>query len=343
MSESDWPSKRVLITGVCGTVGRELLRQLVDSGVGAVVGLDNNESQLFLLGEEHRGREEVRFFLGDLRDRDELTRKMRDIDVVFHAAALKHVPLCEQSPRDAVQTNILGTQNVIDAAAANGVQRVLFTSSDKAVNPTSVMGTSKLMGERLMTAANAHRGRGGPIYASTRFGNVLGSSGSVVPLFREQIAKGGSVTLTDPGMTRFVMTLRQAVTLVKETVFLARGGEVFVTKMPAIRVADLARVMVDVLAPTYGFAADRVVIETIGPRAGEKRFEELMNEEEIRRTAELADYFVILPALAPPEGAVQALYPGADASNLAEAYNSATVLPLTPEALRDYLAADGLL
>jgi len=150
------------------------------------------------------------------------------------------VILCEESPRDAIQTNILGTQNVIDAAQANRVKRVLFTSSDKAVNPTNVMGTSKLMGERLMTAANAQRqGESDPLFSCTRFGNILGSRGSVIPLFKRQIGAGGPVTLTDPAMTRFIMTLEEAVQLVMDSVFLARGGEVFVTKMPVVRIARL--------------------------------------------------------------------------------------------------------
>ncbi len=179
-----WKDKRVFITGVCGTVGRELLRQVLGRGPAEVLGMDNNESELFLLGEEYRESRGVRFVLGDLRDRDSIIRKTQGMDVIIHAAALKHVLLCEESPRDAVQTNILGTQNVIDAALENGVDRVLFTSSDKAVNPTNVMGTSKLMGEHLMTAANAVRRGERPIFASTRFGNVLGSRGSVIPIFK---------------------------------------------------------------------------------------------------------------------------------------------------------------
>ena len=211
-----WLGKRVLITGVCGTVGRELFRQVHACNPDYILGLDNNESELFFLDEEFRGNPSIHFQLGDVRDRDKLTEAMRGIDVVLHTAALKHVNLCEISPREAIQTNILGVQNVIDAANANQVERVLFTSSDKAVNPTNVMGTSKLMGERLMTAANAHRRGIGPIFASTRFGNVLGSRGSVIPLFQRQIQQGGPITLTDPEMTRFIMTLREAVRLVME-------------------------------------------------------------------------------------------------------------------------------
>ncbi|MCB0107427.1 MAG: polysaccharide biosynthesis protein, partial [Caldilineaceae bacterium] len=232
MNETMWKGQSVLITGVCGTVGGELLRQVVKRKPAQIVGLDNNESELFFLMEEYASHPNIKLYLGDVRDKDKLIQTMRGIDIVLHSAALKHVILCEESPRDAIQSNILGVQNVIDAAMVNQVRRVLFTSSDKAVNPTNVMGTSKLMGERLMTAANATRRGDFPIFASTRFGNVLGSRGSVIPLFKRQIEQGGPVTLTDERMTRFIMTLEEAVQLVMESTFLARGGEVFVTKMP---------------------------------------------------------------------------------------------------------------
>ena len=238
--ESFLKGKRVLVTGACGTVGSELVRQLLEEHqVNELIGLDNNESELFFLEQRFEKCPQGQFFLADVRDENKLARKMRGIQVVFHAAAFKHVILCEKSPFEAVRTNIMGVQNIITAAAENKVERVIFTSSDKAVNPTNVMGTSKLMGERLMTAADSNSRDGGPIYASTRFGNVLGSRGSVIPIFREQIRKGGPVTLTDPGMTRFIMSLPQAVQLVIDSASLACGGEVFVTKMPAIKSATL--------------------------------------------------------------------------------------------------------
>lgn len=195
--------KSVLVTGCCGTVGSELVKQLLENfGVGHLIGIDNSESELFFTQQEYQEYEHASFFLADMRDRMKLTRLFKDVDIVFHAAAFKHVVLCERSPFDAVQTNIHGVQNVIEAAYDAGVEKVIFTSSDKAVNPTSVMGTSKLMGERLITAANnAQRGHN-TIFSSTRFGNVLGSRGSVIPIFKEQIRKGGPITLTDPNMTR---------------------------------------------------------------------------------------------------------------------------------------------
>lgn len=338
-----WHGKRVLITGACGTVGRELLRQVVELNPAEVIGLDNNESDLFFLSEECTRYPQVQLFLGDSRDYSALQRAMKGIDIVLHAAALKHVILCEQSPREAVQTNILGTQNVIDAAVAGEVERVIFTSSDKAVNPTNVMGTSKLMGERLMTAANAHRRGKGPIFASTRFGNVLGSRGSVIPLFKRQILAGGPLTLTDPAMTRFIMTLEEAVRLVMESVFLAHGGEVFVTKMRVVRIVDLATVMIDELAPQWGFEPEQIEIKVIGCKAGEKLYEELMNEEETRRTAELERYFAILPAFKSVYEEINYSYPGMTGIGLERPYNSAIEQPMSREALWAYLLQHQLL
>jgi FlaA1/EpsC-like NDP-sugar epimerase len=229
--------KRILVTGACGTVGRELIRQLLEQHqTGELIALDNNESELFALEQQFAEYGHANFFLADVRDRDRLKDKMKGIDWVFHTAAFKHVLQCERSPFEAVQTNILGVQNIIYAAIENKVERVIFTSSDKAVNPTNVMGTSKLMGERLITAANSNLRGDGPVFASTRFGNVLGSRGSVIPIFRSQIRRGGPVTLTDPQMTRFIMSIEEAVQLVIDSGILCQGGEVFVTKMPAIRI-----------------------------------------------------------------------------------------------------------
>lgn len=293
--------KTVLVTGACGTVGAELVRQLVGSEAANVICIDNNETELFFQIEQHRASDKVSGHLADIRDREALKLRMRGVDIVLHAAALKHVGLCEDSPAQAIATNIQGTQNIIDAAQEAGVERVIFTSSDKAVNPTNVMGTSKLMGERLMTAAAETAANGldlgarnaGTIFASTRFGNVLGSRGSVVPLFRRQIKAGGPITLTDRNMTRFIMTLEESVRLVLDSVWLATGGEVMVTKMPVARIEDIA------IAMRNKLAGDRMInIIEVGAKPGEKMYEELMNEEEMRRTFEYGDFFIILSAFA---------------------------------------------
>lgn len=338
-TENHWKGQSVLITGVCGSVGKELLRQVIAQNPREIIGLDNNETELFFLDQAYQDQPHVHLYLGDLRDREKLMRKMRGVNIVLHAAALKHVILCEKTPGDAVQTNILGTQHVIDAAFANQVDRVIFTSSDKAVNPTNVMGTSKLMGERLMTAANAHRRAKGPIFSSTRFGNVLGSRGSVIPLFKKQIASGGPVTLTDPQMTRFIMTLEQAVQLVMKSVFMACGGEVFVTKMPVVRIRELANVMITELAED----PDSIELKVIGSKAGEKLYEELMNDEETRRTVELDDFFSVLPAFQSVYEPIQYHYENIKGSGLNEPYNSAMQPAMSESDLRLFLRKNRLL
>lgn len=341
---SYFKNKSVLVTGCCGTVGSELVRQLIEEySVGELTGLDNNESELFFSEQAYLKYPGSGFFLADVRDRDKLVRKFKGVDIVFHAAAFKHVILCERSPFEAVQTNILGVRNIIDAACEAGVERVIFTSSDKAVNPTNVMGTSKLMGERLMTAANSTIKGKGPVFASTRFGNVLGSRGSVIPIFREQIKKGGPVTLTDAEMTRFIMSIKEATRLVIDSAQLTRGGEVFVTKMPVIRIKDLAEVMIRELAPGFGHNPENIKIKIIGSKAGEKLYEELMSHEETGRSTELPLYFAVLPAFRCLYREISYDYPDTVSTTVTNPYNSANETCLSQEELRVFLYANQLL
>lgn len=290
-------ANRILVTGSCGTVGSGLVDYLVKHlNKAEVYCLDNNESQLFFQEQKYINNVRVKVLLGDIRDLERMRAAMQGVDIVFHAAALKHVVMCERSPMDSVQSNILGVNHIVQAASEANVKKVIFTSSDKAVNPTNVMGTSKLMGERLITAANANQLSGNTIFASTRFGNVLGSNGSVIPIFRRQIEMGGPITLTDPEMTRFVMSIEQAVRLLVESAEMARGGEVFITKMPVIKISDLAKVMIEELSSDYGYDSDSIEVTEIGCKPGEKLYEELMSDEETRRAVELRDYFSVLPA-----------------------------------------------
>jgi FlaA1/EpsC-like NDP-sugar epimerase len=339
-------NKRILVTGACGTIGSELVSQLLSEKIYApqeVIGLDNNESALFFLDQQYLSDSRAHFYVSDIRDQYVLSCKMRSIDIVFHTAALKHVILCERSPEQAVNNNIQGVQNVIAAASENNVEKVIFTSSDKAVNPTNVMGTSKLMGERLMTAANSNKLGQGPIFVSTRFGNVLGSAGSVIPIFHNQIAKGGPVTLTDKNMTRFVMSIREAVRLIIDSAELARGGEVFITKMPVVRIADLAQVMIEELAPRYGHKPASIKVTEIGTKPGEKLYEELMSMEETRRAIELSNYFAVLPAFRGIYHNIDYTYSNISSTKVINPYISEDEKFLTREELRIFLKDNNLL
>ncbi len=338
--ESKWSGKSVLITGVCGTVGAELLKQVSQFNPKEIIGLDNNESELFFLQNSYRDRDDVHFYMCDIKNKSQLSGYFQGVDIVLHSAARKHVILCEKAPSEAVQTNILGTQNIIDCAQEAGVKRVLFTSSDKAVNPTNVMGTTKLMGERLMTAANASKRNKYPIFASTRFGNVLGSNGSVIPLFQRQILAGGPVTLTDENMSRFVMTLEEAARLVMESVFLANGGEVFVTKMPTISIKDLAVSMVDIYKERDQVDGD-IDIKIIGAKPGEKLYEELINEEEIRRTFEIDNYFAVIPAFKSVYGDINYDF-GPNSSPVDKIYRSDLEDFMSGDNLKNYLTENKL-
>ncbi len=332
--------KRVMVTGACGTIGQQLVGQLLERfDVGTLIGLDHNESELMFLEARHDQHRHARFLLCDIRDQATLMRETRQIDVLFHAAAYKHVYICERAPLEAIQTNVLGVQNIVQAAIDNRIERLVFTSSDKAVNPTNVMGTSKLMGERLITAAAVHPNHSSAVFLSARFGNVLGSRGSVIPIFREQIRSGGPVTLSDARMTRFIMSLGEAVRLVIESVAVGRPGDVLIGKMPAIRISDLAEVMVREYAPLCGRRPEDIEIRIVGQKPGEKLYEELTNDEETRRSIELAHYFVVRPALTTetPD------YDGIVENSVRRAYNSANEPPLSQSEIASFLHRNELI
>lgn len=339
-----YKDKAILITGSVGTVGAELLRQLIQYEPSEIRLMDNDETGLFMQAEEYRSaRAVVRPFLGDVRDRGKLGIITRDVQIVFHLAAFKHVILSEYSPFDAVRTNVIGTQNIVQAALVNNVERLLFTSSDKAVNPTNVMGTSKLMSERIVSAANTMGTNGHAILSSTRFGNVIGSRGSVVPIFIDQIKKGGPVTVTDERMTRFVMTVEEAARLVIEACALAKGGEVFVTKMGVMCIMDLAEGMIEILAPYYGHDPNSIDIEIIGAKPGEKLYEELMSEEETDRSTELKNMFVTLPAFRSVYNHIQYDYPNIVRGQVDRPYVSHNEPMMTKEEIKHYLLSNHIL
>lgn len=308
MSQLDFiDNKVVLVTGAAGTIGSALCERL-GPRVRALRCLDHSENELFFLNQRLRAAgAPIAPFLGDVRDMDRLRFAMSGVEVVFHTAALKHVGLGEYNPFEIVQTNLVGLNNVIRASLEANVERVVFTSSDKAVNPTNVMGASKMMGERLVAAANEIRGGNRTRFGAVRFGNVIGSRGSVVPIFAGQMLRGEPVTLTDAGMTRYVMTVDEAASLVIEAGSQLRGGEVFVTKMRALRVIDLAHAMW-----TVSKGEGELRFDFIGARPGEKLFEELISTDEMSRTLELERLLVVL---SPNAG----VYGGATAQSMPDA------------------------
>ncbi len=276
----------MLVTGGTGSFGTAFVKTLLaEHEPDAVRIYSRDELKQYNLQLAFGGDERLRPLIGDVRDVERLRLAMRGVDVVIHAAALKQVPVCEYNPFEAVKTNINGAENVVAAAIANDVPRTLALSTDKAVNPVNLYGATKLAAEKIFTQGNAYAGGSPARFATMRYGNVVGSRGSVIPLFKAQ-AREGELTITDEAMTRFWITLEQAVEFVISCLDLMRGGEVFVPRIPSMRVCDIA----DALAPD---ATRRI----IGIRPGEKVHEVLVTEDESRRARELADRYVIYPPL----------------------------------------------
>lgn len=287
-------NKTILVTGGAGSIGSELVRKLLQLEPRVVRVLDNNETGLFELQQELQS-EKMRTFIGDIRDKERLKIALDSVNIVFHAAALKHVPLCEYNPFEAVKTNVIGTQNLIEASMEENVDKLVTISTDKAVNPINVVGATKLLAERLTISANHYKGKRKIDFCCVRFGNVLDSRGSIIPVVKDQIEKGGPVTITDTNMTRFVMSIPQAVELILKAAKIAKGGEIFILKMPALRISALVEVMIEEFAPKYGYKPEKIKMGIIGKRAGEKIYEELITENEEENAYMLDDMLIVLP------------------------------------------------
>ena len=292
MLDDYYKGKKILVTGGSGSIGHKIVEELLKYDVDVVRVFDNNETALFDL-EQDLNSSKIRLFVGDIRNSKRLKMAFKDVDIVFHAAAYKHVPLCEYNPVDAVETNVGGTQNIIEAANYCGVEKVVLISTDKAVSPVNVMGATKLLAERLMISSNAYSGYDGTKFSCVRFGNVLNSRGSVIPVFKKQIKKGGPITITDEEMTRFIMHIHEAAKLILNAGEISEGGEIFILKMPAVKVTDLAEAMVEYYAPKYGFNVEDIDVKIIGKRIGEKLNEELMTADETLFAEETEDLFII--------------------------------------------------
>ena len=279
--------KTILITGGTGSLGRKFTE---------IVLSEYHPKKLIIFSRDELKQHEMRqvypdtfdspmrYFIGDVRDRERLYRAFNGVDIVVHAAALKQVPACEYNPFEAIETNIMGAKNVIDAAIDQGVRKVMAISTDKAVNPINLYGATKLCAEKLFVQGNSYSGEGGPRFGCARYGNVVGSRGSVIPVFLEQ-RKNGTITITDPRMTRFWITLERGVEFVIRCIESMRGGEIFVPKIPSMNIMDLAKAV-----------APDCEIKHIGIRPGEKLHEVLVSEDEARHTVEGEDMYIVQPA-----------------------------------------------
>lgn len=283
----DWKNKVVLVTGGTGSFGKKFTRLMLDEIHPAkIIIYSRDELKQHEMREAGYDDPRLRYFIGDVRDRDRLVRAFHGVDIVVHAAALKQVPACEYNPSEAIKTNILGSSNVIDAALDAGVERVIALSTDKAVNPVNLYGATKLAAEKLFIQSNAYAAGTRTRFSCVRYGNVVGSRGSVIPVFLKQRA-AGKITITDERMTRFWISLEQGVRFVISCLEQMHGGEVFVPKIPSMRVTDLAAVV-----------APEAKIDIIGIRPGEKLHEVLISEDEARNTIEMPEMYVVQPVQA---------------------------------------------
>ena len=278
--------KKILITGGTGTLGRALTRKLLMEEVETIRIFSRDEGKQLEMSSTFTDKR-LRFIIGDVRDRDRVLYAMEDIDIVFHISALKQVPVAEYNPFEAIKTNVIGSQNVIDACIEHNLEAAVAISSDKAVSPLNTYGATKLLMERIFTAANYYKGSRETIFTSVRYGNVLGSRGSVVPQFLKSIQTSSSINITDPNMTRFNITLSEALDLILYALQNTKGGEVFVPKLKAYQLDELARSIIEI-------TGREVKINYSSIRTGEKLHESMINEHESPYTAESDDVFIIL-------------------------------------------------
>ncbi len=277
--------KKILVTGGTGSLGSALIKRLLKFNVNVIRVYSRDEWKQVMMRSAIPDKR-LRFFIGDIRDKERLKRALEGIDIVFHTAALKHVPVAEYNPFEFIKTNVNGTQNVIDASIDNNVELILGIGTDKAVSPLNTYGATKLLMERLMVSANNYRGNRRTKAVCVRYGNVLGSRGSVVPVLYNQIMRGEKITITDPKMTRFTITMNQAIDLVFRASKEGKGGEIFVPKLKAYRVEDIKNAILEI-------TNKKTAVKIINPRPGEKSHEILVSDDEIRNTYESSKDYII--------------------------------------------------
>jgi len=291
---TEFSGKNILITGGTGSIGLGLIMELIKHKPRAIRIFTNDENSIFETRRIIGNNPIFTFMMGDVRDRDRLNLAIRNADIVFHAAAMKHVDICEQNPFDAVKTNVIGTSNILETALLEDVSKFILISTDKATNPTSTLGASKLLAERLTAKASSYRGRGKTIFAIVRFGNVIGSRGSVFQIFLEQVRKGLPITVTDKRMTRFIMSIPEAASLILKITHISKDGEIFILKMPSVRITELAKGILDVYNNRYGTNRTKISpIRISTAREGERFHEYLISPSEIPFCHDLGNMYKI--------------------------------------------------
>ena len=328
-------NKKILITGGTGSLGRALTKKLLAEKVNQIIIFSRNENKQVTMQSEFSDNR-LKFLIGDIRDLSRLQRALEGIDIVFHAAALKHVPIVEHNPLEAINTNVIGSRNVLEASISENVDVVVGVGTDKAVSPLNTYGVTKLLMEKLFTTASnyldvdKHKTK----FISLRYGNVLGSSGSVIPKFIQQIKSKQKITITDPEMTRFSITMDEALDFILDSAMSGKGSEVFIPKLRAYKIDDIKTALQELISNTGD--------ERIPVRQGDKFHETLINPDEMRTTLESESKYIILPKEISDEE-IKKQYPGYRRVTLTKPYSSNTVEKIPVNELKDILSKSGLL
>ena len=327
--------KKILITGGTGSLGKALTRRLLDKEVDTIRILSRNENKQVEMDAEFKN-DKLRFFIGDVRDEKRLNTAFEDVDIVFHAAALKHVPVIEYNPFEAIKTNVIGSQNVIDACLHEDVGTVVCVGTDKAVSPLNTYGATKLLMEKLFVSSNFYlnKKKHKTKFIALRYGNVLGSSGSVVPKFIQQIRSKQKITITDPNMTRFSLTMKEALDFILDSAITGKGSEVFIPKLKSYSIIDLK----NALAELVGNTGEKIT----SIRSGEKLHETLINTDELRYTWEFKGKYIIFNPLL-KEKEILKTYPKIKKVDILNAYSSNTVEKISKVELKKIMTNAGIL
>lgn len=338
--KNEFTDKRILVTGGTGSIGATIVRELLPFFPRQIRIYSRDDTKQFELMESLPKGAPVNTLIGDVRDKERLMLAMENIDFVFHAAALKHVASCERNPFETIKTNVLGTQNVIECAFASGVGKVVNISTDKATDPTNILGVTKLLAEKLILSSYFYKGDKKTKFASVRFGNVLWSRGSVFPLFAKKIRRGEAITLTDPSMTRFFMSLKQAAQLVLRATALMQDRETFVFKMPALTMGDAVAALQDLMREE-GLAGAVIPVHVIGKKEGERIHEKLLTVEESLNALETDDLYIIRPDFGMSPAKTPTTHYGTARPAAFGEYNSRNARLLSVAEIKLMLAEDG--